>query len=143
MCNGTITWEVLPFVGFAVVCGSIAKKKGRDFFVWAALGFVFNIAALVFVVFVLKKRGVSAPRNEFPRSGDGEVFPEFGNTSITGWLCHKCGYRNMGGETVCYNCGAERGAPPAEWECEYCGSLNPETDRNCGGCGARKPAPRR
>ena len=41
---------------FAVVCGYIARRKGRSTAAWAVLGFLFSLIALVITILLPKSR---------------------------------------------------------------------------------------
>lgn len=45
---------VLVSIGIAYVCYQVAKEKGREPIIWAILGLLFGIFALILLVFIPK-----------------------------------------------------------------------------------------
>ena len=56
---------LVPAVVFAVICGFLANSKGRSVALWAVLGFLFGLIALIILAFLKKQPSASAGGGTF------------------------------------------------------------------------------
>src|SRR5437870_8948934 len=56
---------LVPAVVFAVICGFLANSKGTSVALWAVLGFLFGLIALIILAFLKKQPSASAGGGTF------------------------------------------------------------------------------
>ena len=91
---------IIGFIG-AVIAGNLAERKGKDVTIWALLGFLFGLIAIIFLAcssdetkktpqssFDLQKVTDTISANQKP------ICMKCGNTLIKGNVCDMCGYVN-------------------------------------------------
>lgn len=137
-------FSLLISVVWAIACGVVAKKRGRNAIGWAILGLIFGLIALI-ILLCMQPIAINKPANNQ-------------NASFDSWTCSRCGAKIDGKALFCPSCGSARNqnqigeqareqsavtentkSDVQDWVCPNCGNKNSSKTTYCTKCYSNKP----